>query len=92
MAGKDRRKKNVLDAKKHVDDLYNEIEKRPAFANRYLFIMRKLAMKMRFPLPKRYKQLMCPYCYAYWPTNPHVRVKQGRPRIRCPQCGKHFTK
>jgi len=61
-------------------------------SNRYIELARRIGMKYKVRLPKKYKRRICPYCYSY--IRPGVNcVVRLRPKERCVvwhcmECGK----
>ncbi len=57
-------------------------------ARRYVELARRIAMKYRLKLPKRYKLLFCKKClYPYKEGKFRVRVRKSRVIITCMNCG-----
>ena len=57
-------------------------------ARRYVELARRIAMKYRLKLPKRYKLLFCKKClYPYKEGKFRVRVRKSRVIITCLNCG-----
>ena len=63
------------------------------FANRYVFLARKVAMRYRLPLPKEFKRTFCKHCYFYLIPNSNcrIRIHRGKIIIFCNNC-KKFTR
>ncbi len=57
-------------------------------ARRYVELARRIAMKYRLKLPKRYKLLFCKKClYPYKEGKFRVRIRKSRVIITCLNCG-----
>ncbi len=57
-------------------------------ARRYVELARRIAMKYRLKLPKRYKILFCKKCmYPYVEGKFRVRIRKSRVIITCLNCG-----
>lgn len=65
----------------------------PERANRYVYLLRRIAMKMRLQLPREVKKSFCKHCYsAFAPgKNCRVRTRQGKLIYYCLEC-KRYTK
>ena len=63
------------------------------FANQYIFLARKLAMKYRLKMPKEIKRSYCKNCYFFLipGSNCRFRIHRGRIIIFCYNC-KKFTR
>ena len=64
-----------------------------SLANRYVTLARKIAMKVRMPMPREYKRRFCKHCYRYLQpgVNARVRTRGGKVIISCFEC-KKFTR
>jgi len=71
------------------DILYSNQER----ANRYVYLIRKIAMKLRLKLPRSIKKSYCSHCYsAFAPgVNCRVRTRNGKLIYYCYNC-KKYTK
>ncbi|HZX11850.1 MAG TPA: ribonuclease P [Candidatus Nanoarchaeia archaeon] len=70
--------------------LLNEAKKRPAYANRYIELARRLAMKVNLRIPREYKRTYCKYCHASFKDNNYrVRTKNGYVVYTCFSCKKY---
>ena len=60
-------------------------------ANRYVDLARKIAMRVKMPIPKEYKQLFCKHCYSYLVAgkNSRHRINNGKVIISCFKCKKY---
>jgi len=48
-----------------IEILFNEAEKNQDYADRYVFLARKLSMRYNYKIPKKYKINFCKKCYKY---------------------------
>jgi ribonuclease P protein subunit RPR2 len=62
------------------------------FANRYIFLIRKLAMKYRLSLPKEIKRSYCKNCYYLLIPSKNCRIRIHRRKIIifCYNCKKYI--
>ncbi len=79
-------------AKERIRILFEVMEKMKhedyELARRYVELARRIAMKYRLKLPKRYKILFCKKClYPYVEGKFRVRVRKSRVIITCLNCG-----
>ena len=79
-------------AKERIRILFEIMEKMKdedyELARRYVELARRIAMKYRLKLPKRYKLLFCKKClYPYREGRFRVRVRKSRVIITCLNCG-----
>jgi len=98
--GRSRKKpiEQITIAKERIDILFSEargmmksgIKDKIAFANRYVQLARKIAMRYNIKLPTAYRRMVCKYCkrYLYPGITSQTRVKNGKVNIKCMQCGK----
>jgi ribonuclease P protein subunit RPR2 len=63
--------------------------RRPDLANRYMDIARRISMRHRVSIPRRFKRNVCKECYAYLMPgrNARVRVDGNNVIITCLVCG-----
>lgn len=84
-------------AQEHIETLFvmsqKEVYTNPERANRYISLIRKIAMKLRVGLPRPIKKSFCKHCYvAFAPgTNCRVRTRDGKLIYYCFNC-KKYTK
>lgn len=99
MPRKVRRREKALHkviAKQRISQLF-ELAEREALrdrmnrADRYVEIARKIGMKYRVRIPKKYKLLFCKNCYRFLlpGVNARIRVSRGRLIIYCSRCGSY---
>jgi len=79
-------------AKERIRILFEMMEKMKnedyELARRYVELARRIAMKYRLKLPKRYRLLFCKKClYPYKEGRFRVRVRKSRVIITCLNCG-----
>ncbi len=77
-------------AAERIDILFREARLSPEYANRYVFLARKIAMKLNVKIPKEYKMLFCHKCYKYFSAgNFTVRTnaKTKAVEYKCRNCG-----
>ncbi len=77
-------------AKERIRILFEMAEKERDYelARRYVELARRIAMKYRLKLPKRYKLLFCKRClYPYREGRFRVRIRKSRVIITCLNCG-----
>jgi ribonuclease P protein subunit RPR2 len=79
-------------AKERIEILFKMMEKMKdedyELARRYVELARRIAMKYRLKLPKRFKVLFCKKClYPYKSGRFRVRVRKSRVIITCLNCG-----
>lgn len=93
--------KNPTDAelkeivKERVERLFQqaemEYEEHPERSHRYVEIARKVAMKVNYSIPKRYRRRFCQHCYSYLMPGDNCKVrldsKHQEKVIRCLECG-----
>ena len=53
-------------AAERIEILFREAKLNPEYANRYVFLARKIAMKLNVKIPKGYKMRYCHKCYKYF--------------------------
>jgi ribonuclease P protein subunit RPR2 len=59
-----------------------------SYANRYVALARKIAMRYLIPIPAEYKRHICKNCYAYLlpGQNAHIRIHRGKIITKCHTC------
>lgn len=82
-------------AEERINILFNlakkEFKRRnKKLANRYIHIARKIAMKVNYRIPKKYKRQFCKHCYSFLVPgkNLKVRMHKGRVIYTCKECNK----
>ena len=63
-------------ALKRIDELFAQAEQEEKYANRYVELARKIAMKAQVSIPREYRRRYCHSCYSYI-----LPGKTGRSRI-----------
>ena len=82
-------------AKARIRKLFTEADnafhKDKKLSNRYVQIARKIAMKLRLKMPKKYKRQFCKHCYSYLKNgvNSRVRINKSKVIIYCMECKKY---
>lgn len=82
-------------AKARIRKLFTEADnvfhKNKKLSNRYVEIARKIAMKLRLKMPKRYKRQFCKHCYSYLKSgiNSRTRINKSKVIIYCMECKKY---
>ncbi len=82
-------------AQEHISQLSKEYDKaryaNKALANRYLQLIRRIAMKFRLRLPREVKHSYCKHCkQAFIPgKNCRVRTRDGKLVYYCYSCKKY---
>jgi ribonuclease P protein subunit RPR2 len=58
------------------------------YANRYITLARKLAMRYLISIPSEYKQNICKNCYSYLLPghNTRIRIHRGKLITKCHTC------
>ncbi|MBD3204468.1 ribonuclease P [Candidatus Woesearchaeota archaeon] len=81
-------------AKDHIKTLFSEAqkmyEKYPELSHEYVKKARKIAMKFRIRLPKKYKRRFCRHCYHYLVPgkNARIRITKSKVVYFCRDCKK----
>ena len=85
-------------AKKRINKLFNMADQKALegnfdYADRYVEIARKIAMRNLVSIPKEYKRKFCKHCYSYLlpGSNCRIRIHRGKLIIYCNNCNK-FTR
>jgi len=79
-------------AMQRIKILFYQAKTRPKYANRYVTLARKIAMKARISIPKIYKRKFCKHCYNYFQKdNYRVRTIKNKLVYTCHKC-KKFTR
>ena len=88
------KKMQKKNAKKQISYFFKLIQNlnndQSTIQNRYIFLIRKLAMKLRLKLTKEQKRKFCNHCHNYF-TNKSLRVRTARGKVvyYCLRCKKH---
>lgn len=86
-------------ALQRIERLFSLAEKvyheRPALAQRYVDLARRIAMRVRLPLPREFRRRVCRSCGAFLVpgSSSRVRVRQRREphvSITCLRCGRIY--
>tara|TARA_Y100000310_G_scaffold345827_1_gene470695 strand:+ start:6483 stop:6782 length:300 start_codon:yes stop_codon:yes gene_type:complete len=78
-------------AEERIDILFSEAAENPSYADRYVAMARKLAMKINLSLPRKYQRQFCKHCYKYlrFGVNATRRTKNGKLITYCKSCKKY---
>jgi ribonuclease P protein subunit RPR2 len=76
------RKKIALE---RIDALFEEAIASPD-ADKYVDLARKIAMKCRIGIPKKYKMRYCSHCYSYGTSK--ARAVRGNMVYHCSKCAR----
>jgi ribonuclease P protein subunit RPR2 len=69
-----------------IDQLFSELENASeSEKDRYIDLARKIAMKCRISVPRKYKIMYCSHCY-HFTGNSGVRARNGNLIYRCSRC------
>ena len=72
-----------------IEILFKEAERNEEYANRYVFLARKLAMRYNIKIPSKLKRKYCHHCYKYFnPKQYKVRTNSKTKAIEytCQVC------
>lgn len=76
-------------AKERINILFEQIQQTPKFANRYIQLALRIAMKARIPIPTKYKRKFCKHCKKYFKKDKYkIRLKKGKKHYWCLYCNK----
>jgi len=84
-------------AKERIKELFKQADltfpKNKALANRYITLVRKIAMKVKVRIPLELKRKFCKHCYKYLKpgVNARIRTRDSKVIISCFEC-KKFTR
>ena len=94
---KDKSEKFGRIAGERIGILFSEARKiysyDPKLSDRYVFLARKIAMKVRMRLPAGLKRKFCKHCHSFFMPGMNVRVRthEGKVVYYCLNC-KKFTR
>lgn len=77
-------------ASERIEILFREAKLNPEYANRYVFLARKIAMKLNVKILKEYKMLFCHKCYKYFNSKTvavRTNAKTKAVEYTCKACG-----
>ncbi len=76
-----------------LDEAKEQAPQKQNLANRYVFLIRKIAMKLRLRLLPEQKRQYCKHCHSYLTpgSNSRIRTSRGKVVILCLNC-KHHTR
>ena len=95
MKNRKKQKKETKIAKERIEILLEKAEqvyqKNPERANRYIEIVRNIAMKLNIHLSTKQKRSFCKHCYSYLVpgSNALTRIHKGRIITYCKMCKKY---
>ncbi len=81
-------------AHERIQSLFRQAEeifsRNPVLAHRYVFLARKIAMKVKTRIPRELKRKYCAHCYKFLMPgiNSRVRTRNGKIIISCFECKK----
>jgi len=81
-------------AKERIISLFSQAEgifsKNKALADRYIYLARKISMKVKVRIPFRLKRKFCKHCGSFLMPgrNSRVRTRKGKVIIYCSECKK----
>ena len=80
-------RERILILFKEADKVFKKDRK---LADRYVYIARKIAMKIRIRIPRELKRRFCKHCYSFLKPNINVRIrnKNGKTVYYCLECKK----
>jgi len=75
-------------ASKRIETLFEQAEKRPSFAKRYVSLARKMASRHKVRIPQKWKSRFCKACSAFLipGRNAVIRMRSGIQVITCLEC------
>ena|SRR3989344_1306878 len=91
MPKKPNKKENQEIAKERILELFNQAQKTESqkLADRYIFLVRKIAMKYNIRIPRELKRKFCKHCYTYFkPKNLRTRLRDKKVIYHCLNCKK----
>jgi len=82
-------------AKERVERLFKqaekEFERHPERSHRYVEIARKVAMKVNYSIPQKFRRRFCQHCYNYLMPGENCKIrldsKHQEKVIKCLDCG-----
>lgn len=81
------KKKQKSIAKERIEILFKEADnvfkKYPGLANRYVEMARKIAMKTKLKMPKKFKRRYCRNCHSYFKHGVNCRVRVNNSMVLC---------
>ena len=77
-------------AKERIRILFNEAEKRPKYASRYIKLAEKIGMRTEVSIPSDLKKKYCPNCYTLLRPGENCKVRtksdKGVVEYKCLSC------
>ncbi len=86
--------KEVAVAKQRIKKLFEQADLRfdeaPELSNRYVYLARKIAMKLKIRIPTSMKRRFCKHCYSFLVPNKNCRVRIRKDKViySCFNCKK----
>jgi|TARA_B100001971_G_scaffold205655_1_gene223415 ribonuclease P protein subunit RPR2 len=83
-------------AKERISILFSQAKrifnKSPKLSNRYVHLARKIAMKYKVKIPKKFKRRFCKHCYSYLVPSKTCRVRLQKSKVvyYCMNCKKYM--
>lgn len=80
-------------ASERIERLFESAEKMqavdPSLSRRYILLSRKIAMKYRIKIPKKYRLAYCRKCFSLYSSgnNARTRINRGKVSVTCLNCG-----
>lgn len=76
-------------ARERIDQLFLQAEEEPNYADRYVELARKIAMKAQLSMPANYRKRYCHKCYSYIISGKtgRIRTYSGKLIVSCFNCG-----
>ena len=67
-------------------------DKTIALANKYIKTVRKISLKTKTPIPKKYKRFICKHCYSILVPDltARIRIKNDKIVYYCFNCGQYY--
>lgn len=82
-------------AKERMKILFREadkaFDKNPSLANRYVELARKIAMRTKTRMPKRFRRKFCKHCHSYFKHGKNCRVRTSKNNViyYCSSCNQY---
>ena len=80
-------------AKQRIKELFKQADTTEDLkkANRYIYLARKIAMKLNIKIPSQLKRKFCKHCYSYFKfgVNARKRIRNKKIIYYCLNCKKY---
>jgi len=75
-------------AKERIIILFEQANKRPSFARRYVSLARKMSSRHKVPIPLKWRRFFCKECNEFWVPGRSCTVRKRKNRIvyKCLNC------